>query len=238
MKNLKSVTIQKSLLRWFCVLFMINLLSIGSANSQVESTLSKAWQNTFGNSYLNTWVLVNQSDYSDSISIIEGGMGSLRYTEVEDQCKYLTTKDNIVVVDDMEKVIYKMQNSFDKKTGKALELSTMELDTSEVEIDSTSTGGKYVYTTKYIESDIQIQIDRATMLIDWIKAGEMVTEYNETVKTEQEIKVIQTFTLVAHSNNIDVVGKYLKIENYIKKSGDEYLGQGTYKSYEVLNLVD
>lgn len=219
------------------ILVLLNCFTLPAVKSQNNQLLSLAWKNTFGGAYLNSWILINKAEYSDSVAVIEGGMGAYQYTEVEDQCKYLATKDQIVVIDDVEKVIYKMHNSFDKKTHSNIEFSSMEFDTTTLAVDSTTESGKYIYATKYFESDIKIQIDMKSMLIDWIQSVEP-PEPIDGEPYEMLTEVTQTFTLVSHATDTETVSKYLKVDNYIKKTGDEYKGEGNYKNYDVLNLVD
>jgi hypothetical protein len=220
------------------VLLIYNVFTIIGSNAQPMNLLAKAWQNTFGSHYLNNWILINQSASSDSISIIEGNMNEYKYTEIESQSKYLSTKNSIVIVDDEDKVIYKMPKSYEKSLVKGIDISNLYEDTTDVTTDSGSVGTKCVLNTTYLGNSVKIQIDTASMLIDWIMSAEQDVEFDEVTQSEKQVQVVQTYMLVSHSEGKEEIGKYLNIDRYIRKTEDGYLGQGIYSSYEIIDLLD
>lgn len=224
---------------YFVMLFIL-LSGTIQIQAQNDSFLSKAQYNTFKRSHVNYWSLINIGSASDSIGIIEGFSGDTAYYEIEGQSKITQTKSLLLLIDEVEQLIYAMPKSAKAKKRQQLNLPDSLLRNFEADTSILISEGNFVYT--YISEDAfwKMSIDTATNLINWFETNEerISNDYLSNNTGNETEKITIRFVLNQQIYKSAQIKNIISPNRFVTGKAENIQVTAPYKNYEFINMIN
>lgn len=224
-----------------CIILVLFFSAEGLVKGQ--SYFEKALKNTQSGRYLNTWILVNESETKDSIRLVSGKSGDTLYSEIQGESQVYQTKNLYLVVDHQEKMIVASPRKAAKKIKTTLWQEDILADTLEM-LNTTSENGIAkdicLFKQKSEGQEFLWAIDTANNLVKWFETTqtEFGPDEEAPVYTEKLSSVKIKYILADHQNQPEVLSGTMNPANIVKGKSQSYSLTPRYQNYEFINFFE